>query len=110
MVIDKPWGQHLYFEYLNNPVSQITIYPSGQTSLHSHVKRNEMLSVVSGEGIIYLDDERFLIKENDTIFVPKLVKHRILNYGKFNLLIVEVNTGIYEEKDTYRVEDIYGRL
>ena len=62
-----------------------------------------------------LEDEKgelkeYFVHENESIYVPKTRKHRIINPGKVPLEIIEVQVGEYvEEDDIVRFEDKYER-
>ena len=46
----------------------------------------------------------------DSVFIPRLMKHRVKNTGLKNLIFVEVQTGEYfGEDDIIRSADDYGR-
>ena len=48
--------------------------------------------------------------ENESIFLPIGVVHRLANPGKINLELIEVQTGSYlGEDDIVRLEDVYNR-
>ena len=49
--------------------------------------------------------------ENESIFLPIGVVHRLANPGKINLELIEVQTGSYlGEDDIVRLEDVYQRV
>ena len=52
-----------------------------------------------------------IVHENESIFLPIGVVHRLANPGKINLELIEVQTGSYlGEDDIVRIEDIYNRV
>jgi len=52
----------------------------------------------------------YFLHENESIFVPKTTRHRLMNPGKIPLEIIEIQVGEYvEEEDVIRFDDIYGR-
>jgi mannose-1-phosphate guanylyltransferase/mannose-6-phosphate isomerase len=51
-----------------------------------------------------------VVHENESIFLPIGVVHRLANPGKINLELIEVQTGSYlGEDDIVRLEDVYNR-
>ena len=51
-----------------------------------------------------------IVHENESIFLPIGVVHRLVNPGKINLELIEVQTGSYlGEDDIVRIEDVYNR-
>jgi mannose-1-phosphate guanylyltransferase/mannose-6-phosphate isomerase len=80
-----------------------------------HYHRSEHWIVVRGTAKVILEDDsgnlkEYYVHENESIYVPKTRKHRIINPGKIPLEIIEVQVGNYlEEDDIVRFEDIYNR-
>jgi len=57
-----------------------------------------------------VDDKAILLSENQSIYVPLGVKHRIKNPGTIPLVFIEVQSGSYlGEDDIVRLQDNYGR-
>ena len=57
------------------------------------------------------DEETFLLRENESTFIPIGTKHRLENPGKVPLKLIEVRSGTYlSEDDIVRLEDTYGRV
>jgi hypothetical protein len=56
------------------------------------------------------DGDTFLLRENESTFIPLGAVHRLENPGKTELELIEVQSGSYlGEDDIVRVEDVYGR-
>lgn len=110
-IVEKPWGSYeLLYSTEKNWVKILTIKPLQQISLQKHSKRNEVWTIIQGQGIVTLDNENFLVKKHDTVFIPETVMHRIHNYKKDqDLIFCEVATGIPKEEDVFRYEDDYDR-
>jgi mannose-6-phosphate isomerase len=107
----RPWGK--YEVLLDTPdckVKQITVNPGGKLSYQYHTKRREQWTVVSGEAVIILDDEKLFRTVGESIKIPLGAKHRIINEGEEDLIFIEVQTGSYfGEDDIIRIEDEYNR-
>jgi len=108
---ERPWGT---FETVDlgdrYRVKRIVVKPGGQLSLQMHYHRAEHWIIVSGAAIVTRDATRILARENEAIFIPVGMRHRIENPGKTPLVLVEVQVGSYlEEDDIVRFEDRYGR-
>ncbi|MCX7760515.1 MAG: mannose-1-phosphate guanylyltransferase/mannose-6-phosphate isomerase [Hydrogenothermaceae bacterium] len=112
----RPWGSYTELEKGERyKIKRITVNPGESLSLQMHHHRSEHWIVVKGTAkvIIEYNDgnkvEKF-IHENESIYVPKSTKHRLVNPGKIPLEIIEVQVGEYvEEDDIIRFDDIYGR-
>ena len=109
---EKPWG---YFKILNSGknyiVKKILVSPGGILSLQSHNHRSEHWIVVKGEAEVTVDKVTSILKENESIYVPKGAIHRIANKKNHDLIIIEIWYGDkLDENDIKRYEDIYKRI
>ena len=58
-----------------------------------------------------IDGQVKSVYENESIFLPMGVVHRLANPGKIDLELIEVQTGSYlGEDDIVRFEDVYNRV
>jgi len=61
--------------------------------------------------LLTLNTDEIVLGKGQSIDIPRGAVHRVLNAGKTDLVIVEVQTGDYfDESDIERLEDDYGRL
>jgi mannose-1-phosphate guanylyltransferase/mannose-6-phosphate isomerase len=107
----RPWGQ---FEILGDSpdfkVKKITVDPGERLSYQSHQKRKEHWVVISGEATILINDVEKKLFSGESIVIPQGAKHRIQNFSKVPLVLVEVQTGSYfGEDDITRYDDEYKR-
>jgi mannose-1-phosphate guanylyltransferase/mannose-6-phosphate isomerase len=66
--------------------------------------------VVKGTAEVTVDDAVRQVHENESIYLPIGCTHRLVNPGKINLELIEVQTGSYlGEDDIIRMEDVYNR-
>lgn len=109
--VEKPWGTYeTIYEDSNTKVKVIRISPGQRPSYQYHHKRTETWTLVQGEGTLLLDDSTLTLKKGDTVFIPKLSKHRMQNTGQEDLVFIEVQLGEYfGEDDIVRVSDDYNR-
>lgn len=111
-VTQRPWGQ---FERIDAgegyQVKQIMLNPGASISLQLHRKRAEHWVVVQGVARVTKGDDVFLLRENESTYIPPLVRHRLENPGETPLRIIEVQSGAYlGEDDIVRFDDRYGRV
>lgn len=113
----RPWGSYTELEKRDRyRIKRITVQPGEQLSLQMHYHRSEHWVVVKGTAKVILEDENkdlkeFYVHENESIFVPKSKKHRLINPGKIPLELIEVQVGEYvEEDDIVRFDDKYDRI
>ena len=109
---DRPWGS---FENLLEEdyckVKRLIIKPGQRISYQLHNKRSEHWIIVSGSGIVTLDDKKLPLETGAHIHIPVTAKHRIENPSTSELLIiVEVQQGTsFAEEDIVRFQDDYKR-
>jgi len=111
----RPWGSYTELEKGERyRIKRITVYPGESLSLQMHYHRSEHWIVVKGTAKVVLEEnggiKEYFVHENESIYVPKTTKHRLVNPGKIPLELIEVQVGEYvEEDDIVRFNDVYGR-
>ena len=87
------------------------VKPGAKLSLQMHHHRAEHWIVVDGTALVTCDDRQFILKANESTYIPLGAKHRLENPGKTPLDLIEVQSGSYlGEDDIVRFEDTYGRV
>ena len=109
--INRPWGSYETIDAGDRfQVKRLTITPGEALSLQMHHHRAEHWVVVKGTAKVTRGEEKFLLTENQSTYVPVGVDHRLENPGTLPLEVIEVQTGSYlEEDDIVRFEDRYFR-
>jgi mannose-1-phosphate guanylyltransferase len=75
--------------------------------MHHH--RAEHWVILSGTAKVTLDDNSFLLTENQSTFIPAGAQHMLENPGKIPLELLEIQSGSYlGEDDIIRIKDHYG--
>lgn len=107
----RPWGYyHSIDSASRHQVKRINVKPGAKLSLQMHYHRAEHWIIVRGTAKVVCGGNEKILVENESIYIPQGVTHRIENPGKIDLDIIEVQTGSYlEEDDIVRFEDKYGR-
>jgi mannose-1-phosphate guanylyltransferase / mannose-6-phosphate isomerase len=110
--VRRPWGSYDSLETGDRfQVKRLSVRPGAELSLQLHHHRAEHWIVVSGTALITLGEKSFLLRENESTYIPLGVVHRVQNPGKVELQIIEVQSGSYlGEDDIVRFEDRYGRV
>lgn len=107
----RPWGSYTVLE--EGPffkIKRIIVNPGGKLSLQMHMHRNEHWVVVSGTATVYIDGSQQILLANQSTYIPAGSKHRLVNDGLIDLVMIEVQTGQYlGEDDITRFDDHYGR-
>lgn len=106
---ERPWGNFERFT-LNekSTVKIITVRAGEEFSLQSHAHRDEFWRVLSGTGVITLDQDHHTIHAGESFFSPVGHEHR-MEGGPDGLVFLEIAFGDFDENDITRFEDKYGR-
>ncbi|MEP9368512.1 mannose-1-phosphate guanylyltransferase/mannose-6-phosphate isomerase [Xanthobacter sp. VNH20] len=109
--VHRPWGTYQTIcrgERFH--VKRIVVEPGAKLSLQKHHHRAEHWVVVRGTAEVTVDDRTFMLRENESTYIPLGGVHRLANPGRIDLELIEVQTGSYlGEDDIVRIEDIYHR-
>ncbi|MBV9833360.1 MAG: mannose-1-phosphate guanylyltransferase/mannose-6-phosphate isomerase [Alphaproteobacteria bacterium] len=107
----RPWGYYRTVDAgLRYQVKRIMVKPGAKLSLQKHYHRAEHWVVVQGTALVQRGQDRMLVRENESVYIPIGTEHRLENPGKLPLQLIEVQSGPYlGEDDIVRVEDQYGR-
>ncbi|QBP75358.1 mannose-1-phosphate guanylyltransferase/mannose-6-phosphate isomerase [Herbaspirillum huttiense] len=107
----RPWGSYESVDSGERfQVKRIIVKPGEKLSLQMHYHRAEHWVVVSGSALVTRGEEVTLLSENESIYLPIGVTHRLENPGKLPLHLIEVQSGSYlGEDDIVRFDDVYKR-
>ena len=108
----RPWGWYDSIDAGERfQVKRIMVKPGAKLSVQMHNYRAEHWVVVSGEAEVLNGDDTFILKENESTYIPIGVTHSLANPSQSTPLeIIEVQSGSYlGEDDIVRFDDQYGR-
>ncbi len=107
----RPWGNYKSLVRGSRfQVKKISVEPGQALSLQLHHHRAEHWVVVCGTAEVTLGEKTQILTENESIYIPVGINHRLSNPGKIPLIVIEVQTGTYlGEDDIVRFEDKYDR-
>ena len=108
----RPWGvQDKVVDTARYHVNKVTVKPGGKFSLQKHIHRAEHWVVLSGTAEVTLDEQTYLLTENQSTFIPVGKTHMLHNPGKIPLVILEIVSGAYlGDDDIIRLKDHYGHF
>ena len=93
---------------VNYKTECVEVSTGGRLSYQYHEKFSEAWTIVADFVTITLDGKVKDYQEEDTIFIPQGVKHRVENKSKKKVVFVEVQTERYFGKDDIlRLDDDY---
>jgi mannose-1-phosphate guanylyltransferase/mannose-6-phosphate isomerase len=110
--VRRPWGSYTILEDENDcKVKRLTVKPGQVLSLQLHHRRSEHWTVVYGTAKVRVGDKEFLLKRNESCYIPVETLHRLENPTDTDIHLIEVQCGDYfGEDDIVRLEDKYGRV
>lgn len=98
--IEAPGHHGALSKLLVNPENSPTKYfdfristytPKGHVEPHTHAVTEQVYYILSGKGVMILDDRRIVVEPHTSIFIPPNVVHAIENTGLENLVFVVVS-------------------
>jgi len=110
--VHRPWGTYASLKEEDGyKVKRITVKPGEALSLQYHHQRAEHWVVVRGKAIVQVGEVEHETLPGQYRYIPLKEKHRLINIGKDELVLIEVQCGGYlGEDDIVRLADTYGRV
>ncbi|MBF0388175.1 MAG: phosphomannose isomerase type II C-terminal cupin domain [Candidatus Omnitrophica bacterium] len=111
-LVQRPWGSYnKIFQEDEVWVKRVEVAPGERISLQKHAHRSEKWIIVSGQGLVTVNELTVTVSKSSIIDIPVGVIHRIANLGKKPLVFIEVACGNdLTEVDIVRFEDDYKRV
>lgn len=98
MYAEKSWGSFTVLDVqLNSMTIKIKLNKGNKLRYHLHEHRDESWNIISGEGVVIIDDISKEVKSGDIINLSRGVIHTVI--AKTELQIIEVQTGIIDTND-----------
>lgn len=98
--VHRPWGSYDSIDSGERyDVKSLKVKPGASLSLQMHHHRAEHWVVVRGTAQVERGNEKFLVTENESVYIPLGEPHRLTNPGKVPLYLVEVRSGEYLGED-----------
>jgi mannose-1-phosphate guanylyltransferase len=93
MFAEKSWGSYRVIDVEEEAMTvKVTLNPGHKMNYHSHERRNEVWTVISGSGTSIVDGVRREIVPSDVIAMPAGCKHTVIA-GDKGLQLIEVQVG-----------------
>ncbi len=108
----RPWGTYTILDELESyKVKRIVVKPGKRLSLQKHFHRSEHWIVVSGTATVTRGEDEYLVRANESTYIPMGEIHRLENVGKIPLVMIEAQVGEYlGEDDIVRISDDFKRV
>ena len=96
----RPWGILENIDTGNRfQVNRVKIKPGAKMSLQKHFHRAEHWIVVRGTALVTKGEEKFILQEDQSTYIPIGLAHCLENPGKIPLEIIEVHSGAFLGED-----------
>ena len=107
----RPWGTYTVLEESDGyKIKRIEVKAGKRLSLQRHKYRNEHWVVIHGNATVTINNDTFVLNQNESTYIKAGDIHRLLNDTNEPLVIIEVQVGSYTgEDDIERLEDDYKR-
>lgn len=108
MFAEKSWGEYKVLDIEDMSMTiKVTLRKGNQMNYHSHERRDEVWTIISGVGMANVNGRIFELHAGDTIKLPVGCKHTI--YAQTDLELVEIQSGeniSVTDKIKYNQEEI----
>ena len=115
-IVKKPWGYEQHYPDVSRSAfrsvhraKMLVVYPGAALSFQYHKHREEHWTVLSGSGLIWLNQDIYNIYPKTEWFIPKNMHHRVI--AQEYLVIREESFGdVWNDEDIVRLKDNYERI
>ena len=107
MFAEKSWGNFKVIDVEDGSMTiKITLNPGHGMNYHSHEKRDEVWTIVSGIGHTIVDGMKQLVKSGDVITMEAGCRHTIVAETELTVIEVQIGKEInVEDKKKYSLEE-----
>ena len=105
MFAEKSWGSFTIIDAGKDSLTiKIKLLPGHELKYHSHDRRDEVWTVLRGEGEVTLDSLHFTVKPGDTVKLPRGTKHTIKALSELEVIEVQIGKKIsIEDKKVWNL-------
>lgn len=95
MYAEKSWGNYQVIDVSDASLTiKVTLHSGHSMRYHSHARRDEVWTVISGRGRAYIDDQVQQVKPGDVLAMPAGSRHTIVAETELQLIEVQVGEEI----------------
>ena len=92
MFAEKSWGYYRVIDYTSDSITvKVTLHKNCNMNYHSHEYRDEVWTVVSGQGIAVIDSKKIALRPGVVVNLPCFCRHTVI--AKTKLEIIETQMG-----------------
>ena len=93
MFAEKSWGSYRVMDVEEDSMTvKVTVNPGQRMNYHAHEKRDEVWTVISGEGHTVVDGTERAVKAGDVVTMAAGCKHTVIA-GDAGLQLIEIQLG-----------------
>ena len=106
MFAEKSWGSFRVLDVEEGSLTiKVTLNPGHRMNYHSHEKRDEVWTVVSGSGKTIVDGMERLVKAGDVVTMAAGCKHTVIAETELQIVEVQIGSDIsVSDKRKYELE------
>lgn len=106
MFAEKSWGSFRVLDVEENSMTiKVTLNPGHKMNYHSHQKRDEVWTVISGTGKTIVDGSVKSVKAGDVVTMPAGCKHTVIADTELQIIEVQLGTDIsVSDKQKYELD------
>ncbi|MFD1957528.1 sugar phosphate nucleotidyltransferase [Paenibacillus thailandensis] len=103
MCEERRWGSYRVLDYWKYPdgnevlTKRIIISPGKNLSYQYHLLRNEVWTIVSGNGVMVLNGKQFPVRAGDVLTIGKTARHSLRAETEMEIIEVQTGTELIEE-------------
>lgn len=99
-------SENIYLKNISTDTlaSGFVIIIKKEVKLHKHLYHSEHIIVLEGEGKMQLNDQSFIVKKNDVVFIPKNTPHKVITISKKPLKVISIQSPHFDGKDRIMLE------
>lgn len=103
---EKSWGKYQVIDFNDTSITAKIVLNSGhQMSYHSHKRRDEVWTIVSGKGIAIVDGMSQHVHSGDVIAIEAGCRHTLIAETDMQIIEVQLGTDInVKDKEKYEIE------
>lgn len=107
MFAEKSWGSFRVLDVEDESLTiKVTLNPGHGMNYHSHSRRDEVWTVISGQGRAIVDDVERIVKAGDVVTMKAGCRHTILAESELKLIEVQLGKDIsVHDKQKYPLKN-----
>lgn len=95
MFAEKSWGSFRVLDVESGSLTiKVTLNKGNRMNYHSHARRDEVWTVLSGRGTVIVDGERRTVAAGDVVTMPAGCRHTVIADTELKLMEVQIGQDI----------------